>query len=304
MGLYRALAVAATAAVALSGVARAADLLPPPPPPAPYVAPYDPGQSGWYLRGDVGVAVNRERMSTSFQDPTFNPVAAGVAINQQSISDSAYIDAGIGYQFNSWLRADLTGEYRSEASTHAIESYTNAQITGAPVGTGYCGPLTGANAQTSCYDSYTGSMRSIDFMANAYVDLGTWYNLTPYVGAGVGVAYNWLGNITDQAGNNTGFGFSQPKGSTNLAWALMTGLDYRVNNNLKLELGYRYLNLGSATASPIICSLLTGCHFEVHKYALSSNDIHLGMLWTFGGEEHVQPVSWGPAPQEPIVKRF
>lgn len=303
MGLNRALALAATAFVALSGMARAADLLPPPPPPAPepYIAP---ASGGWYLRGDVGIALNRETMSTSFQDPTFNPATAGVAINESSISDSTIFDVGAGYQFNSWLRSDITAEYRSSAATHAIESYTNFPIGGIVGGPGYCGPTTGASAQASCYDAYVGNIRSMDVMLNAYADLGTWYNLTPYVGAGIGVAHNSIGTTTDQAGNNTGFGFSQPKSSVGLAWALMTGVDYRVNNNLKLELGYRYLNLGSAKANPIVCSLLTGCHFEVHKYNLSSNDIHLGMLWTFGGEEQARPVAWDPAGQEPIVKRF
>ena len=34
-------------------------------------------------------------------------------------------------------------------------------------------------------------------MVNGYVDLGTWSGITPYVGAGVGFAYNKLSGFTD-----------------------------------------------------------------------------------------------------------
>ena len=34
------------------------------------------------------------------------------------------------------------------------------------------------------------------------------------------------------------------RSTTNFAWALMAGLDFNVTQNLKLELGYRYLNMG------------------------------------------------------------
>ena len=34
-------------------------------------------------------------------------------------------------------------------------------------------------------------------MFNGYADLGTWSGVTPYVGAGVGFAYNKLSGFTD-----------------------------------------------------------------------------------------------------------
>ena len=41
-------------------------------------------------------------------------------------------------------------------------------------------------------------------MANAYVDLGTWWCLTPYVGAGVGMANIKISGFRDDGFNYTG----------------------------------------------------------------------------------------------------
>ncbi|MBV1706915.1 MAG: outer membrane beta-barrel protein [Hyphomicrobiales bacterium] len=298
MGLYRALAVAATAAVAFSGMARAADLLPPPPPPAPYAAPYEASDSGWYLRGDVGVGMTH---LSSF-NPTFpGPgTVTGAGVDFASIDSGAYIDGGVGYQFNNWFRADVTAEYRGSTAFRGSESYTGTQA--------------GPPATYTGHDYYTSSIAHTLALVNGYVDLGTWSRLTPFVGAGLGMSYNMVSGLTDigygssgTAGQgNGGGGYAANHGNFSFAWALMAGLDYRVNSNLKLELGYRYLNMGRAKSASIVCQGVAPatCPNEVQSYNLSSHDLHLGMLWTFGGEAHTQPVAWEPAPQEPIVKRF
>ncbi len=291
MGLYRALALAATSVVALSGMARAADLLPPPPPPAPeaYIAP---SSGGWYLRGDVGVG---DTYLSSLR-PSFNAPVPGFQVNDASVGGGAFIDAGVGYQFNDWFRADVTEEYRADTAMRATESYT---------GTDANGPYTG-------FDHYGANISHALVMANGYVDLGTWSRVTPYLGAGVGMSYNTVSGLSDQGAGSTsalgtgngGYGYAKTHSNTSLAWALMAGLDYTINPNLKMELGYRYLNMGATKSGVIACTIPAGCPNEVHRYNLASNDFHLGMLWTFGGYAQAQPAAWEPAPQEPIVKRF
>ena len=45
-------------------------------------------------------------------------------------------------------------------------------------------------------------------LANGYVDLGTWWCVTPFIGAGVGTARVTIANYTDhRLVNNDGFGF-------------------------------------------------------------------------------------------------
>jgi opacity protein-like surface antigen len=119
MGKRIALIFAAAVAIG-TGPAIAADLLPPPP---PVEAPFLPGGdfSGWYLRGDVGVGWTQLNDMRS----TFAPgsVVPGFQIDRAKLDDSFLIGGGVGYQWNSWVRFDVTGEYRSHHNFTATESY-------------------------------------------------------------------------------------------------------------------------------------------------------------------------------------
>ncbi len=286
MGGFKALTFAGAIALGASGAASAADLLPPPPAiEAPIAAPA-PDFGGWYLRADVGVGINtisglRSSFAPGFlvDNPLFDP--------SSKLSDSMIIGAGVGYQFNSWLRADITGEYRTHADYRAIQSY----------GPTFCPTLTGR-----CFDVYNGKVGAAVFMANGYADLGTWYGITPYIGAGVGLAHVRFANLTDigvQPGG--GFGFAQNGSQTNFAWALMAGLGYNVTNNLKLEFGYRYLNMGRVTSPAIVCMNSPACGYERQSFRLDSHDIRIGFRYMFGDA--------GPAPIQvaapgPLVRKY
>ena len=85
---------------------------------------------------------------------------------------------GIGYTINNWLRVDVTGEYRGKANFHGLD-------VGAIPGGGFAD------------DRYFGSKSEWTFLFNGYVDLGTWWNITPFIGAGVGVSRNTISNFGD-----------------------------------------------------------------------------------------------------------
>jgi opacity protein-like surface antigen len=203
------------------------------------------------------------------------------------LGDSTIIGLGVGYKFNNWLRADVTGEYRTAGHFGAVESY---------------GPTFCTSASGRCYDSYSASISNAVFLANGYVDIGTWYGLTPFVGAGVGFASSTVRGLTD-TGNSLGaqgFGWAADKTTTNFAWALMAGLGYTVNSNLKLELGYRYLNMGTVTSAGINCTNAPACGNEVQRFKLASHDIRLGMRWMFN-EPPPPPM---PPMQMPLVRKY
>ena len=86
------------------------------------------------------------------------------------------------------------------------------------------------------------------FLANAYIDLGTWWCITPFIGAGVGGAYHAAAASPISASSPTAAPASAMRqkefSKWNLAWAVHAGLAYNVTNNFKLELAYRYLNMG------------------------------------------------------------
>ena len=124
---------------------------------------------------------------------------------------------------------------------------------------------------------------------NGYVDVGTWYGVTPFFGGGVGIANVEVKGLTDisygsgaagGAGNGGG-GFAADHNQTHFAYALMAGLDFAVTPNVTLELGYKYLNLGNVSSAPINCVSATTCPNEVQHYKLQSNDVRLGFRYTF-----------------------
>ena len=157
---------------------------------------------------------------------------ANEGFNNTSLSSSALFDVGVGYQFNRWLRGDVTLEYRDGGNFQSL----------------YTSTIPASRQQYA--DFYRGDVSSFIGLVNVYADLGTWYGITPFVGAGIGFAHNTLYGMTDQA-------FAYPGAppaplrrlfqqwlETSFAWALMAGLDFDITQNLKLELGYRYLNYG------------------------------------------------------------
>src|SRR5580692_4015216 len=192
--------LASAAAASLIGTAAyAADMqvLPPPPPPPMYQPPpmiYQPppavaapAMSGWYLRGDVGVGIQTFGDFTHNQTNSAFVWPASWAIVQKDVQDTAIFGGGVGYEWNNWFRTDFTAEYRTKAAFKATGSYTN-----------FCAG--GGN----CFDVTEGNFSAAVFMANAYLDLGTWWCLTPYIGAGVGAAYDRITGVQDNGINSDG----------------------------------------------------------------------------------------------------
>ncbi len=232
--------------------ARAADYPQPPPPPPIYVAPPQDCCGGWYLRGFIGVGMNGKPELEYLQNPA--NAGNGFVFQSNSISNSTFIGGGVGYEWNNWLRLDATAEYRGKARVYAFGSYPPAGL-----------------------DTYEGYLKSWVFLANAFVDLGTWDCFTPFVGAGVGTAYNNLQDFTD-VNPNGGFGFGHNPTHWDFAWALYAGVSYNVTKNFKVDLTYRYLNYGSITDT-VNCN--GGCNPNSFKFdKLYSQDIMLGLRWT------------------------
>jgi opacity protein-like surface antigen len=241
------------AACLLSTAALAADLSPPPIAYQPQVAVVESG--GWYLRGDIGVGIMNAIDLTYLPNPLNAP--NNFTFQHHSIGDTTFINGGVGYEMNNWLRFDVTAEYRSKADFNAFGIYT--------FGGGTFG------------DNYHGELRSWVFLGNAYVDLGTWDCITPFIGAGIGGAWNQMADLVDTGIGTSGSGVGRNTSNWSPAYALYAGLAYNVSQNLKLELTYRYLNYGSVTDT-IDCT--GGCNPDSYKFGnFSSNDIMIGMRW-------------------------
>jgi opacity protein-like surface antigen len=273
--------VAAGAASLLSSAALAADM--PsimPPPPMQYAPPPVEDFGGWYLRGDIGFSNQNVKNVLDTDSAAYNNV--GVAQTGNFGSAGIY-GGGIGYRFNNWLRADFTGQYRGASNFTGLDVVT---------GTGPAAGFVGT-------DSYTATKSELLFLANAYADLGTWWCLTPFVGAGVGTARVSISNFTDtgdfiNAGAQAhSFDYAGEGSKWNFAWALHAGLAYKVSPGLTLELAYSYVNMGNGITGPSYAfdQVTNTTHAPFSFNNITSNDVTLGLRWEFNN-----PPVYAPPP--------
>jgi opacity protein-like surface antigen len=206
----------------------------------------------------------------------------------------------------------VTVDYRTKSDMRFGDKYcfyNNAlgqavSIAGSTCATGAAAPGVGQNG----FNFYTGRISATTFLANAYVDLGTWHGLTPYVGAGAGFANVRVDGLVDQGTNQVlASGATFPvapayytsKSKTNFAWAAMAGVAYDVSDRLKLELGYRYIYMGDlkgigACGNPT-CGIIGATKIDAHEF-------RLGMRWMLGGPTFASaPMAYPP---QYVQKKF
>jgi opacity protein-like surface antigen len=253
------MALAGAAALTTFTAAGAADL---PPIYAPAPAPVVDFAGGWYLRGDIGVS--NQNVKSLFN--VLYDTAGSVTNLAKSFDSGPTFGIGIGYQLNSWLRFDVTGEYRAKTTFRGLDIYSPEP--NSPTGVGV--------------DDYYANKHEWVAMANAYVDLGTWYGFTPFVGAGVGAAYNVISNFRDVNVATNGLAYADRAGKWNLAWAAHAGVAYRVSPAFTVELAYRYLHLGDAQSGDLITYTgVSTVNNPMHFRGIDSHDLKLGVRWMF-----------------------
>jgi opacity protein-like surface antigen len=267
-----------------SFAAQAADMRPySPVEPPPVEEPVEWG-SGWYLRGDIG-----------WQNVQL-PAVTGEFATMKGVDNIVSGGLGGGYQFNDWLRADVTVDRSVFRMNRPLDTVwcpyqamglftQDASGTDVPVGIF-------ANPSDTCTPQSKGTLNRTSFLLNGYLDLGHYWGFTPYVGAGLGASYNqasssliyyrtsdgapwgpdltmpqeknvpqWIYLYLDRNGKSVPWPFQPPFGPTNwnrymekkswgFAWNLMAGFSYDIQDNLKLDIGYRYLNAGTYTSLP------------------------------------------------------
>lgn len=219
--------------------------------------------SGWYIRGDIGATRGAEVATT---DPTLGGVPNFSFDRSHNIGYVASI--GGGYAINNWFRTDAVFDFHQPVtSARNGNGFTCAYgAYGLPVG----GPYSSVGYQTEhCNSSLSGALKSYDVLFNGYIDLGNWHGVTPYVGAGVGLSfghYQTAVNYYYPNGAPYDFNYTDPVSGASLnenfdrnasgtyynpAFALMAGVSIDVFDHTKLDVGYRYVNLGRVMGSTL-----------------------------------------------------
>lgn len=150
------------------------------------------------------------------------------------IGNSFLYGIGAGYRFNSLIRTDITYSQRDNFE-HDKTAYFN----------------TDAVRQT--FD-----IKNKTLMANAYFNFNglknsTSWKLDPFVGFGLGYAWNEVENYKEQGPTALTFNYRKKK-HNNFAWQLSLGITAHISKHLDADLGYRYLNIGKITTGKLNCT--------------------------------------------------
>lgn len=209
--------------------AVAADLGPLPAPSLPQGDDMSFFGTGWYIRGDLGYS-RPQGPSASYN---------GVKFSHLSVAASPVLGAGLGYKISNWFRADVTADYLFSGSVQGTYTVPNC-----------------------CLFADRTRLGGWAVLANGYVDVGTWSGITPYVGGGVGYAFTQTSRIVSQEFQPDASGafvaqtdpisglpvfHPYPAHTTGgFAWALSAGAALDIAPSVKLDFGYRYLNVADA----------------------------------------------------------
>lgn len=194
----------------------------------------------WYLRGDLSYGFSSTPDATDSDDGKFD---------DEDWDDTWAIGGGIGYQLGRGLRMDFTLDYRFDSDVYGV--FVASPTT----------PL-------------TGELSSLIGLANFYYDFDMGGRITPYVGVGLGFVSHKMDSGTLVSGADA-VDFDGDR-ETNFAWALMAGVDVDLRDRWKLDIGYRYLDLGDFSAT----DATTGAkRFNVDD--LESHEIRVGLRYSF-----------------------
>lgn len=167
-----------------------------------------PADHAYYLRLDTGFSLSQD------SDASGRNGAHG----SSSVDNAPLIGGGVGINLDPAVRLEGALTYRGSMDIGGTDG------TGATV---------------------DGSAKGVDAMVNVYYDFlqaRDWTGndlLTPYVGAGVGLAAISTDDLATAGGASEG-------GETayNLGYALMAGVAARLTETLRLDVGYRFVNMG------------------------------------------------------------
>ncbi len=255
----------------MAPAAFAADYVPPvveadPLPPEQPIA-YEEDFGGWYIRGDVDYHWSDFRGAEYI---LYGAPGQLGSFDSGELKGALSLGAGVGYQINRYLRADLTGDYFFKSDFEGSTS-------------GFCA------GGVPCTSRDTSSYTALLLLANAYAELGTYHGITPYVGLGIGGAHVEWDTLTNVDGNGT-FYHEGGKG-WRFAWAAMAGASYCLTHNTKLDLGYRYSRIEGGRMFGYSTNAGPG-----YDDGINVHEVRGGLRYQFGKSDCAEPE---PIPYEP-----
>lgn len=243
--------------------------------PMPMSAPAGP----CYFRGDVGYSWSQAptvKWPVHNLDNTTVPATTTFVtdeVSNVSLDNTWLAEAGVGCSFGGsrgWRVEGMLG-YHGKRDLIGEPGYFEVTNPG-PVVDPYGGST----------DPMHSSIKTYTAMINAYKDLGNFGGFVPYVGAGVGIAYNMMDGVYF-TGNPNLTNTIHGKNDISLAWALMAGVGYQLSERTILDVGYRYINMGSASSERHDNAGFVNPRVTVDDIA--AHEVKVGLRYHFGGSD-------------------
>jgi opacity protein-like surface antigen len=195
--------------------------------------------AGWYLRGTLGFEWSLAADFSDADSTATNPPAlfgTGPGSDGRSIGASGDFgrfplwEAAVGKQISPWLRTELAVAYRRD-----MQYRGQANFRGVP----------GEQPVSANADALSGMANLfLDIAGLPGIDIG---RFQPYLGGGVGVTHNRLGEMTYGFPANPGRNkiTITPSGEkTDIAFMVGIGTGIVLSESVVLDLSYRYTDLG------------------------------------------------------------
>lgn len=231
-----------------------------------------------YFRGDVGYSWSQSpsiKWPVNSIDNTTTPATTTFVtdkVSNASMENTWLVESGIGC---GW------GGSRGVRVEAVLGYHGNRAIQGEPGNFTVTNPAPTPSWGGGEVDPLHTSLTTYTAMLNVYKDFGNIRGFIPYLGAGIGVAYNRMGDVYF-TGNSNLTNVIHGNNDLSLAWALMAGVGYQISDRTILDLGYRYIDFGRIDSQRSDSAGFVNPAVKLSD--LSAHEFKVGLRYYFGGD--------------------
>jgi opacity protein-like surface antigen len=256
-----------------------------------------PAAGPCYFRGDVGYSISqdpsvkwpvnnitREFLDQGSHDDYYAGVPGAAPLNETttfagdnvtnvSMENTWLAEGGIGCGSGSrGFRSEIMLGYRGDRKLDGMPndfSITDV-ITGVP------------EAPNDIEDPLHTNIQTYTLMLNVYHDFGNFNRFVPYVGAGIGMAVHDVDEVYF-TGNEFLTNRIEGNRDVSFAWSVMAGVGYQISDRAILDVGYRYIDMGSVTSGRVDNAGFVNPAVQIDDIA--AHEIKVGLRYHFGGSD-------------------
>jgi opacity protein-like surface antigen len=252
-----------------------------------------------YFRADLGYSWSRDPHIKFPVGDTVNTWTGASPAVPGTLASSTYTQTGSGvadsHMDNTWFGE---GGFGCGSGSHGVRAELMVGYHGDRKLDGKPGNYTVTNVYTApspapapVDDPLHTSVKTYTLMANIYKDLGKFGNVTPYVGAGVGLAYNQMSE-TFFTQTTTLHNRIAGDNDISLAWSLMAGIGYQISDRAIIDVGYRYLDMGKITSQRHDNAGFVNPRVTVDD--LAAHEFKVGLRYHFGASDCCAAPAYAP----------